>query len=30
MVGDHKMKKVMKIMNMYHIELVMELLKVLI
>ena len=29
MVGDHKMKKVMKIMNLYHFEFVMELLKVL-
>lgn len=30
MVGDHKMKKVIKIMNMYHFEFVMELLKVLV
>lgn len=29
-VGDHKMKKVMKIMNLYHFEFVMELLKVLV
>ena len=28
-IGDHKMSKVMKIMNMYHFEFVMELLKVL-
>ena len=28
-VGDHKMKKVTKIMNLYHFEFVMELLKVL-
>ena len=28
-VGDHKMKKVMRIMNLYHFEFVMELLKVL-
>ena len=29
MVGNHKMKKVMEMMNMYHFEFVMELLKVL-
>jgi len=29
-VGDHKMKKVMKMMSMYHFEFVMELLKVLV
>lgn len=29
MVGDHKMKKVMKIMNLYHFEFVMDFLKVL-
>ena len=29
-VGDHKMKKVMRIMNLYHFEFVMELLKVLV